>query len=184
MLGMNKIIFVTGNQKKFEYAHRFLGDIVTHKKIDLPEIQSLDLQEVVKHKLNAAWEQLQQPVIVEDVSLEFESMGRLPGTFIRFFEEEIGLDGLCRLLDDKTRRCTAKAIIGYRNQHQTRFFYGEIPGTIAENPCGDNYFGFDSILIPDGYAQTRASLPTKEWEKTYLQIKPWNVVGEFIKEIK
>ena len=81
---MIDVTFITGNQNKADYFSKYLGFPVNHHKVDLDEIQSLDLREVVKHKLLQAYDEIKSPVIVEDVSLEFEALGRLPGTFIKF----------------------------------------------------------------------------------------------------
>lgn len=61
-----------------------------HEKIELDEIQSLNLDEVVTHKVKQAYEKAEKPVLVEDTSLIFLALGKLPGTFIRFFVQEIG----------------------------------------------------------------------------------------------
>lgn len=47
-------------------------------KLDLDEIQSLDLREVIEHKVRQAHEKCGKPVLVEDVSLVFEDLGGLP----------------------------------------------------------------------------------------------------------
>lgn len=46
-------IFITGNQNKADYLSRQLGIQIDHKKVDLDEIQSTDLHEIVEHKLQA-----------------------------------------------------------------------------------------------------------------------------------
>src|SRR5579859_4134058 len=58
---MKEIIFVTGNQKKADYLRELLEYPLTHQKLDLDEIQSLDLKKVVEHKLHQAYERVQKP---------------------------------------------------------------------------------------------------------------------------
>lgn len=86
---MQPITFITGNQKKADYLARYLGFPIEHIKLDLDEIQSLELKEIVEHKVKKAYAKIKKPVIVEDASLEFTSLGRLPGPFIKFFIEEM-----------------------------------------------------------------------------------------------
>ena len=86
---MQSITFITGNQKKADYLARYLGFPIEHIKLDLDEIQSLELQEIVEHKVKQAYAKIKKPVIVEDASLEFTALGRLPGPFIKFFFEEM-----------------------------------------------------------------------------------------------
>ncbi len=97
------ITFITGNEKKAEYLEKYLGFSVAHKKIDLDEIQSLDLYSIVEYKVRQAYEKIKSPVLVEDASLEFIAFGRLPGTFIKFFLEEMSEQKICELLNGKDR---------------------------------------------------------------------------------
>ena len=86
---MQSVTFITGNQKKVEYMRKLLTMPIEHIKLDLEELQSLDLREVVEHKVRQAYDIIQKPVIVGDISLEFCMLGRLPGPFIKFFEKEL-----------------------------------------------------------------------------------------------
>lgn len=86
---MKTITFITGNPKKAEYMRKLLGMPIEHIKLDLEEIQSLDLEEIVKHKVRQAYEKIGKPVIVDDVSFEFCTLGRLPGTFVKHFLDEL-----------------------------------------------------------------------------------------------
>jgi len=45
-----------------------------HEKIDLEEIQSLDLREIVEHKVRQAYDVVKKPVLVEDTSLRFTAL--------------------------------------------------------------------------------------------------------------
>ncbi len=51
---------------------------------------------------------------------------------------------------------------------------------IAVTPSGENGYGWDKIFIPQGYTVTRASLEEKDDQKTYLQIKPFEKLKEFL----
>lgn len=64
---MQTITFITGNQKKADYLAQYLGFPIEHVKVDLDEIQSLNLREIVEHKVKQAYEKIKKPVIVEDV---------------------------------------------------------------------------------------------------------------------
>lgn len=174
------VTFITGNQGKADYLRKYLGFPVDHHKLDVEELQSLDLREIVEHKVRQAYDALKTPVIVDDVSLEFEALGRLPGTFIKFFVEEMSLETICSLVSGKSRNATARCILGYFDGKELQMFEGKLAGTIAEAPAGERGFGWDKIFIPEGYDVTRASLSEEDDQKTYTQIKPFADLKVFL----
>lgn len=177
---MQIVTFITGNQKKADYLANYLGFPVEHVKIDLDEIQSLDLKEIVEHKVRQAYEKIQKPVIVEDVSLEFAAFGRLPGPFIRFFVDEMPFENICAMLQGQSRKAIARCAFGYFDGQNLKIFESSLNGEIAEVPAGENGFGWDKIFIPDGYSVTRASLSEADDRKTYLQFKPLEELKKFL----
>ncbi len=178
------ITFITGNQNKADYLARYLGFPVQHEKIDLDEIQSLDLKEIVEHKVRQAYEKVNSPVIVEDVSLEFIALGRLPGPFIKFFVEEVPFKTICSMLDGKTRKAVARCVFGYYDGTTLKLFEGWLEGEIAESPRGERGYGWDKIFIPEGYGMTRAELGEEDDQRTYMQIKPFAQLKDFLKQNK
>lgn len=177
---MANITFITGNQNKADYLAKYLGFPVDHVKLNLDEIQSLDLKEIVEHKVRQAYEKIQKPVIVEDVSLEFSALGKLPGTFIKFFVDEVPFETICSMIDGKTRKATARCVFGYFDGKDLQLFEGGLDGEIATSPSGENGYGWDKIFIPQGYSVTRASLGEEDDRKTYLQIKPFEKLKEYL----
>jgi len=167
---MTKVTFITGNPKKAEFLAKYLGLVVAHQKIDLDEIQSLDLRAIAGHKARQAFEVIGSPVLVEDVGLTFKSLGNLPGSFIKWFELELGLGGICKLVD----RLDSREAIGfisfcYFAGNQPKFFNGQIEGMIAEEPRGSNNFGWDPIFIPNGAKHTLAEMEEEETKKYSLR---------------
>lgn len=177
---MTNITFITGNQSKADYLSQYLGLNIKHKKVDLEEIQSLDLYEIVEHKVRQAFEIVKSPVLVEDVSLEMKALGKLPGPFIKFYVEEVPFETICRSLDGLSRDALARCVFGYFDGTNVEFFEGSLKGLIAEHPAGENGYGWDKIFIPEGYTQTRASLSKKQDEETYLKIKPLKAVKDYL----
>jgi inosine triphosphate pyrophosphatase len=177
---MKKITFITGNQGKADYLAKYLGFPVAHKKLDLDELQSLDLKKIVEHKARQAHRFIKKPVIVEDVSLEFAALGKLPGPFIKFFVDNIPFKALCSLVDGKTRKATARCVFGYFDGKVLKLFEGKLEGEIAKKPAGKNGYGWDRIFIPEGYSVTRASLGEEDDRKTYLKCKPFGKLKKFL----
>lgn len=180
---MKRVTFITGNQNKADYLARLLGIPIKHQKVDLDEIQSIDLKEVVEHKVRQAFEIVGQPVLVEDVSLEFTVLTGLPGTFIKFFVDHTGLEAICRMLDGfKDRSATAKCGYGYYDGNDFYYFEGSAEGEIALHPAsGGLGFGWDKIFIHSGHnGLARSDLDQVTYDELYLRIKPIRQVAEFL----
>lgn len=177
---MKEVYFVTGNQKKADYFSELIGHRVEHIKVDVDEIQSLNLKDIVEHKLDQAYEQVKKPVIVDDGSLEFIALGRLPGTFIKWFQDELSHEQICRLLDGKDRSAVARCVLGYYDGITKVYFEGSLRGSVPDKPAGNAGFGWDPIFIPEGYTVTRAELSKEDDVKTYKIIKPIDELKNFL----
>mgnify|MGYP005616269951 CR=1 FL=1 len=180
---MKAATFITGNQGKADYLTKLLGLNIGRVAVDTDEIQSLDIKEVIAHKAKQAYELIGRPALVEDVSLEFNALGGLPGTFIKFFVDYTGLEATCRMLDGFTdRTAVAKCAYGYYDGKELTIFEGSACGVIALNPSdGDKGFGWDKIFIPEGYGnRIRADLNQDEYDELYLKIKPIEQLRAFL----
>ncbi|EKE21301.1 MAG: Ham1 family protein [uncultured bacterium] len=161
---------------------KFLNHPIDHRKIDLDEIQSSDLKEIIEHKVREAYKKIKKPVIVEDVSLEFKALGGLPGPFIRFFVDNMSLQSICSLLNGKDRTAMAKCAIGYFDGTTLKIFEKEAKGKIVKKPSGKNGWDWDKIFIHDGHAVTRASLDDIGYQKAYSMMKPLAKLKKFFKD--
>ena len=147
---LDRLLFVTSSENKRREAEAVLGFALSHRPLDLVEIQSLDLATVVEAKARAAHAQLQQPVLVEDTALELNALGGFPGPLIRWLLESVGAVGIARIVtafDDPgaSARCAAAAYDGRELVVGT----GLVRGRIAAVPRGASGFGWDSVFEPD-----------------------------------
>ncbi|HWY80222.1 MAG TPA: non-canonical purine NTP pyrophosphatase [Candidatus Sulfotelmatobacter sp.] len=166
---MNSLTFITGNLNKVKWTQKYTHIPLEHKKLDLVEIQSLNIKEVVEHKLKEAYRILQKPVLVEDTSLIFHSLGKLPGPFIKWFLQELGPKELCNSITDDNRTATAIVLFGMYDHGKISFFEGKSNGSIAKKPRGQNGFGWDSIFIPEGKTKTHAEMTDRELDKINIR---------------
>ena len=165
-----ELTFITGNAAKAEQLGRHLNHPVAHKKIDLPEIQSLDLREVVEHKAKEAYGHTNSPVLVEDTSLVFTALGRLPGPLIKWFLTELDNDGLCKILNNyEDRSCVAEVCFGLYDGHELKTFEGQARGTIAPTPRGEKGFGWDPVFVPEGHEKTWGEMDPEEQKETSMR---------------
>ena len=155
--------FVTSNPNKFRELSELLENDLSRIELDLQEIQTTDLHELVKFKLRQAYEHVQAPVIVEDTSLYFEAWNELPGPLVKFFLKNIGLSGMVRALDEfSNNSAVAACCLGFTNDGEsTHLFEGKVKGNIVE-PRGSQHFGWDAIFLPMGYQRTFGEMSSQE----------------------
>ena len=176
---MSDLVFVTGNMNKVRQVEQFLGRKLEHHKLDLDEIQDIDPAIVLEHKAKEAYRILQKPVLVEDASLVFAAMGRLPGPFIKFFLEELGNEGLIHLLNGYDDRSAVHTVIfGLYDGDKFHEFSASINAKIATEVRGTGGFGFDPILIPEGQDKTRGEMN----EIDYAKYQPRNHAAQKLAE--
>lgn len=156
------LYFITANAGKFREIQAILPDVV-QLKLDLDEIQSLDPQVVVEHKLAQAGAAHDGEFIVEDTSVGLSALGGLPGTLIKWFLDTLGAAGLADLaLRYPDHASTVLTTIGYRDGSGTiHYFTGQYSGQIVR-PRGAGGFGFDPAFIADGQTKTNAELTQEQ----------------------
>jgi non-canonical purine NTP pyrophosphatase (RdgB/HAM1 family) len=181
---MDVLTFVTGNSSKAKQISRYLSFPVVQQAIDLIEIQSLDGAEIIEHKVREAYKQLRSPVLVEDASLQFLALGKLPGPLIKWFLAELGNDGLCKLLNGyEDRSALASVQFGLYDGQAFRIFSDERAGSIALTPRGSNGFGWDPIFIPAGHNKTWAEMNDTELRATAMRTTALAELDAYLKTI-
>lgn len=148
---LEQLVFVTSNLGKLREAEAVLGCKLDHRALELEEIQSLDLEEVIRSKAAEAFRRLDAPVLVEDTSLELACMGGFPGPLVRWLLASVGPAGICRLAGcfgdpSATVRCITLATDG----SDEVVGMGVVTGTVVAAPRGRRGFGWDSTFAPDG----------------------------------
>lgn len=142
--------FATTNRNKLREAEQILGRPVTGVALALEELQTTDPEALVHHKAAQAHAALDRPVLVEDTGLIFLAWGALPGPFIKYFLEHLGLDGLVRALGPfADKRAEAVCTLGYHDGNTVQIVSGRTTGRIVP-PAGEGGFGWDPIFVPDG----------------------------------
>jgi inosine triphosphate pyrophosphatase len=158
------LTFITGNVDKVALVEKLLGLQLKQLSMDLPETQSLDVLQVAHDKARAAYTSLGSPVLVQDTSLVCHALGKLPGPFIKSFLQELGNDGICRLLnsfDDRSAR--AEVCYAVCDESDTTTFYASVNGFIADEPRGSYGFGWDPIFISADWTKTWAEMTDEEY---------------------
>lgn len=157
---LDRATLITGNTSKAEeYAILLLGVDIDAVKVDLIEIQSLDVVEVVRHKTQDAYAKLRIPVLVDDTGLSLNAWNGLPGALVTWFLQSVGAQGILNMaVDVIDRSATVTTALGYADSAGVQVFTGTLHGTLATKPRGDNGFGYDSIFVPSNSELTFAEM--------------------------
>ena len=135
--------------------------------LDLPEIQEVDLNKIIRAKLLAATKAHDGDLIVEDVSLEFAAIAPLPGPLIKWFLKTMGNQGLYDFAEKlDSQKAINKVMIGYYKaaSQQMHFFESSFPGMIVA-PRGNLDFGWGPNFQPEGSQKTYGEMEKSEKEK-------------------
>lgn len=168
---MSTITFVTGNSNKLKEVIAILGGepsaegskvgkfTVVNKALDLDEVQGT-IEDVTIHKAKEAAKQVEGAVLVEDTCLAFKALNDLPGPYIKWFVQAVGLQGLVDMLykfEDKGAK--AVCTFGYCEGpgSEVKLFQGITHGNIVDSR-GPTNFGWDSIFEPEGFKETYAEM--------------------------
>ncbi len=173
-------VLVTGNRGKIAEARLALGWEVEAVEVDLPEIQALDLLEVLQQKAEVAWEIVQRPLVVEEAGLELLSLNGFPGPLVKWMLEAVGAEGIAKTaqaLGDP--RAIARCALLYRDLERSVVAEGDTLGSLVLPGRGEHGFGWDPVFLPDGETRTFAELEGKEKSAVSHRGKAWrNLTGK------
>ncbi|HEX7632718.1 MAG TPA: RdgB/HAM1 family non-canonical purine NTP pyrophosphatase [Candidatus Saccharimonadales bacterium] len=160
---MKTVTLITGNENKATEMGRLLGIEVLHTKLSLPEIQDLSVAKVAELKAEAAYREVGSAVLVDDTGLYIDAWKGLPGAFIAWFLDSVGVEGILLMIkawEDRSARVVTA--LGYCDEQGVKVFVGEVAGAIPEQARGDGGFGYDPIFIPEGQSKTFAEMSAEE----------------------
>ncbi len=194
---MNKIniVFVTGNAKKLEEVRKIMGDefnVINHD-IDLPEIQTTEVSEVIEEKIKAALEAVQNKSTLDEIVKKFHDNGavdvkgledmtifcedtgffidnmsndkiRFPGALIKFYFKAMKNKGIIER--DAGSGSSIECHIGLIVGGKIeKSIVGKIDGKIAKEFKEEGTFGFDPAFVPN-----LPSKYSKEQGKTFGEL--------------
>lgn len=162
------IRFVSSNVYKIREVAAILGTVgvrVVGAPIKIEEIQTEDVQRLVRDKVLKAFDRIGRPVFVEHTGLHLPGLNGLPGGLTQIFWDRLQADSFASLVRSLgSPIVTAKTVIGYCDSQTIRYFEGEVAGTVPPTPAGAREFQWDCVFVPDGYTQTFAELGDKKNE--------------------
>jgi len=158
-----RFTLITSSRAKEREIASILGTRLPARSMDLPEIQSLDLREILTQKARTAFAQTGLPVVVEDVSLELNSLNGFPGPLVKWLLKAAGCEGIIALVRS-SGDLRARAVCGVLAWDGKREWWasGAVEGTIAPAARGASGFGWDPVFIPAGHDKTFAEMTPEE----------------------
>lgn len=157
-----RIRFMSGNKHKIAEVQRILApvgvDVVpVSRKIE--ELQTEDVERLVRDKLTKAFEAIGRPLFVEHTGLYLSGLNGLPAGLTQIFWDRLEADRFADLVAGLgDAKVTAKTVLGYCDGHKVHLFEGAIKGTVPRKPAGPTDFQWDCVFVPDGSTQTFAEM--------------------------
>ncbi len=176
--------FVTSSKNKFLETKAILKTPIKQVALDLPEIQAIEVKDILHFKAKLAYEKVKKPCLVEDTGLYIQALNGFPGALAKWVEKTMGWNKFMDLLKDlKDRYAYAKCIVCYYDGKRYYFFTGKVKGRISLYPRGKNNFGWDCIFIPQGSEKTWAEMMPAEKNQNSHRAKAFKKLAKFLKSL-
>jgi XTP/dITP diphosphohydrolase len=139
-----------------------LGIEMEHAKIPYDEVQTSELEEVVRKGMDALRATGLKDFIIDDSGMFVDALKGFPGVYSAYVQKTIGNDGVLTLMEGiDDRKAVFKCCIGCDIDGETIIVTGECPGIILNESRGTEGFGYDPIFSPDGKSSF-AEIPLSE----------------------
>ncbi|MBJ7537768.1 non-canonical purine NTP pyrophosphatase [Marinomonas transparens] len=163
-----EINFVTKNPYKFLEVEAILGGVgvsIVHAPLTIHEIQTEDINLIVRDKALKAFSKVGRPVFIEHTGLYIDSLQGFPGGLTQVFWDKLKAEKFSELFGGlENTLLTAKTVIAFCDAKKVYTFEGAIEGNIAPEPRGSRDFQWDCVFIPKGFQDTFAEMGEKKNE--------------------
>lgn len=169
---MKKITMVTGNMGKWKIANNIFKNYninLEHEKIDTPEIQSHNVEDVSLYSALYAAEKLNKSVIKSDVGYYIEALNGFPGPFLRYINDMLDSEDIIKMMQRKKNRTIyLKECLTYADPNgNTKQFINIEKATLSNVAIGEGTT-FDRIVIFEGEKHPK-SMNTKEQNYNHFE---------------
>lgn len=160
-----KFKVITSNiGKVMEYRDKLnnSGIEMEHFLHSYDEVQTSDLEEVVRKGMDSLRSKGLSNFIIDDTGLFIDSLKGFPGVWSAYVQKTIGNPGILKLLEGSTsRKAEFRTCIGCDLDGETIIVTANCEGSITEGEHGSEGFGYDPIFTHDN-ERTFAELPLEE----------------------
>lgn len=161
-----RIRFISGNTHKINEVQRILAPVgvdVVPVSMKIEELQTENVESLIRDKLTKAFEAIGRPLFVEHTGLYLSGLNGLPAGLTQIFWDRLQADRFARLVEGLGDfKVTAKTILGYCDGRKIHLFEGVVDGTVPHTPRGPTDFQWDCVFVPNGCTQTFAQMGTRK----------------------
>lgn len=184
---MEYIYFVSNNQNKYEEMKKLfdLSKIeLAQYKMKIEELQTEDMNKLIKNKALVAYKELRRPVLVEHTTFCIKAFGDLPGHQAEYFYAHFGADNIVDFCKYKNEFAAyTESIICFCDGKKYKIGRGREDGFIATKKSEKKeVFAWDKIFIPVdnneqgftydelGEEKKKRSMRRRAWEELKNQV--------------
>ncbi len=157
-----EIGFVSSNPFKIAEAKAIFENSGIHirpYKFKIEEIQTLDVENLVKDKLLKAFSKVGRPLFVEHTGLYIPALNNFPGGLTQIFWDSLQADLFAKIIGNLDNpEAIAITKIAYCDGRKIHICQGQISGIITKEPRGNRDFQWDCVFIPKGKDKTFSEL--------------------------
>ena len=162
-----RLRFLSSNERKIAEVRAILEPrvevIAVQRRLD--ELQSDDIELLVRDKCIRAFRMIGRPLFVEHTGLYIEALNGFPGGLTQIFWNTLGVERIAALFGrQEETRAAARTRIGYCDGRCVHQFEGEVTGRIAPEPRGEDVGDWDCVFVPDGADETFAQMGERKHE--------------------
>lgn len=167
------ILFATGNAKKFsssQVAFEETSYKLEQLTLDIPEIQSTDVETIAKYSAEWACTKLGEPVVVTDAGYFIHAINGFPGPFIKHVNHWFTPHDYLKLMSTETdRRVEIRECLAFARPHEeTIIISGKAHGKLAKVAGKPGHSAISALFIPDGF-----DIPETEIDEATM-VQFWN----------
>lgn len=169
---MKSVTMVTGNMGKWRIASDIFKKYnveLKQAKIETPEIQAYDVEEVSKYSAIYAAKYLNTSVIKSDVGYYIEALNGFPGVFLKYINNMLTSEEILKLMEDKKDRTIyLKECLSFATpEGKIKQFTNVEKATIYFKAMG-NGSTFDKIVV---FEEDKLPKSTNSEEKNFEHFK-------------
>lgn len=180
-----QLAFVTGNDLKFTNAQSICGPLgieLVQQQLDIVEIQSDQAEDIAKHKVAEAFNQLKAPVVVTDDTWFFRGLNNWPGPYMKYMNDWLTPDDFLRLTAPvKNREIVLRQVVAYQDDKVQKLFSVDIAGSLMPEVRGESKYPHFTIISFDGGQHSAAEANGNGYSAITHLHNAWHDLADWLK---